>query len=305
MKINNLTLLCCPYCESGLLVNKKNSRQDSRGRWWGIVSCNCDQYPVIANVLYLRKDTGMKNKLAVDHIKERNFYKTILLLVDENRIIKSLLFFLLSSNTEFKKNEVLIYRFLGLFSKHKQWINYLKNRNAKSKDVKKWNPLLKNIKRKDVVVDAGSGNSFIYQNLQEGTNYIGIDFDLLSLLLFQIFNKKIGNLVFICSDLNHGLPVKKATANHVIFLDSLIYMYNTKSILKKSYDALSNGWIYLFGLFSSNQLTDQWGYGVERELLQDYISEYCDSSVTIDSNSLKILKRNDKSTYYSILVKKN
>lgn len=306
MEVNNLSLLRCPYCESPFTLNSNHKNYDNQNRLWGIVRCNCDSYPVVANILYLKKDTGMTNKKAVKFIAKKNLFQTIFLLVEDNRIIKSLLIFLLTSNLNLKKYEMVIYQLLGIFSNHKVWINYLKNRNLKAKDFKKWLPLLKkNFKEGNLIVDAGCGNSFIYQNLPKGTQYIGIDVDFLSLVMFQIFHKQYKNSVFICSDLNQGFPIKEAAANHVVFLDSLICMYSKKRILKNSYKVLSKGWLYLFGLFSSNQLTDQWGYGVDRGLLLDYISEYSNSSVSIDSDSLKILKRNDSSTYYSIFVKKN
>ncbi len=298
--------LRCAYCYSEFHINPEYSHIDGNNSLWGVLTCNCDVYPVVAGIAYLKKDTGLKNKKISELIKQRRFYESFFLLIDDSIFVKYILVFWYRYQKVFERFfSKVTYIFLHFFSKHKSWIIYLSKREKSSRNFLILQSFLKkNLQDGDTIVDIGCGNGFLASLLPRKCAYVGIDSDFLSLLLFQMSKRQKKEHLFICADANMGIPIKEKIANHVIFLDSFSYLYKKKEILDAVSKILKEGWTYLIGLYVSNPITDEWGYGTSHVTVLNTATKTFRKQICFDSNTLKKVSATDACDYYSIILKK-
>lgn len=289
-------LIKCTYCNSS--VNDSSLFKDQIGNNWGFIQCDCDVYPVVCDVIYLKKNTGMRNKKAVNLIRENKLFFASVLLIDDSRIIKYLLGFLVKYGLSQQRFSKLLSFLSKYLSRHKSWINYLSKRSNTSRDYLLLKSVLnKKIKKDDVIVDVGCGNAFNSRRLPVETVYIGLDHEFSTLLKASLFSKNKGSKFLICSDANHGLPLKNKIANHVVFLDSLGNIYKKLYVLEETLRISKLGFIYLIGMYHSDQTTDQWGYGLSvQKLLKPFKGRLLTASIFSEGSNFN---------YYSLLLKKN
>lgn len=114
-------------------------------------------------------------------------------------------------------------------------------------DEKPW--FIKNLKKKDIVMDIGSGNA---QATLKASKYvkkiIAVDYDktLLKLGEKAAVEKNVKNVIFIRANLENKLTFKSNSFNKVIFLDVLEHLNNRNQILNEIRRVLKkNGIIYL------------------------------------------------------------
>ncbi len=298
--------LRCVYCYSEFHINPEYSHIDGNNSLWGVLTCDCDVYPVVAGIVYLKKDTGLKNKKIVGLIKQRKFYESFFLLIDDSIFVKYILVFWYRYQKVFERFfSKVTYIFLHFFSKHKSWIIYLSKRKKSSKNFLVLHSLLKkNLKDSETIVDIGCGNGFLATLLPMNCIYIGIESDFFSLLLSQLLKGRKQEPLLICADINMGIPIKEKSASHIIFLDSFSYLYKKKEILDEVSNVLKEGYVYLIGLYTSTITTDEWGYGISKNNLVQIVKSIYSSFICFDSDTFKKVSATDACDYYSIILKK-
>ena len=88
-----------------------------------------------------------------------------------------------------------------------------------------------------------------------------------------MYNNNIKQLV--CSDIEHGIPLKQSCSNNIVFLDSFPWFFNKKRILQETHTKLKQkGKLYLINVhedFANYQHSSSW-YGISLKRTQKYFN---------------------------------
>ena len=213
--------LICPYCQKKIIVHQKISNRS------GIVKCGCSFYPVIHNILYLKKDKPAKK--AVYFLKKEKNIKALISILDlrKKQLYPTLLITFLNKFFTALGYQKTI-KFLSFFSQTKDWYWYLINREKiPSFYISKISYNL--TKRNNIcIADLGCGTG---QTLSDNT--FAVDGSFVNLLLANIFFSKRNNIL-ICCDLEKNLPFKTGILDLIISTDTFHYIHNKKHFLKET-----------------------------------------------------------------------
>ena len=259
-------MIICPYCHT-LVAPRKLIKKNNFD--WGFYRCSCDEYPLVAGVLYLTKDDEKRNFKCVSLIKKNNYISALDCLLNGSKLEN---FFLRLVITRGLK-ERISYRgfifFLSLFSLQKKWYTYLVSRQS-SRDLKQYRTFFS---IQSPVLDIGSGTSFFLKNISKSVHYIGLDNNFFLLLIASVFfgNK---NRMFICCDVNIKIPIMKNRVNSVLMMDSFPFLFAKKMIIAELARVLTKkAELGIVNIFIKNRKTSAWGYGISllslKKILRD------------------------------------
>lgn len=265
-KVQSLT---CPDCKSRLKIIKI-----SRGQSNGIVKCNCDLYPLVSGIIYLNK-VDQINRIIIDFIKKEKYAKAL----------ASLLSFSLSSKMFFYTTGRYpsIYKLLGyknfitllrFFSLPTEWVNYLKNREAKLDFLIRLLCLDLISNPDETVADLGCGTGSFFPYLYNHINpnsIIGIDISFLNLYIARLFFARRETLL-ICSDLDHGIPLQNSSIDIVFSADTLNYLKRLSLFLSEVKRIISyNGRVCITHVVNKN--TTPSGLGINPKKIETLMKD--------------------------------
>lgn len=225
--------LQCPYCASNLNLKSKNIIRDKRGNLlYGIVSCNCDVYPVTAGILYIKKALDCANQEACKLISQERYIEASARLMETRKIPRYIykLLVLYQLNTGkipfgFKTTLKLLLWTGGI---KKPWYDYLIGRPDRI-SFRMSLSTLSAISDRDTVCDIGCGVAYFLNTMHQispARISIGMDISFTLLLLSRLFIPK--NNFYICADLGHGTPFKPGTLDIVYLNDIYMNIFNKK-----------------------------------------------------------------------------
>lgn len=260
----NNKLIICPKCLTLLFTNKELHVEG-----YAILSCECDEYPMIAGVIYMKK-TGKKKTL--NYLKHNKFNAALVNLISFS--LRSRIFFKLTLNFNF------IYKLLGFrnfftllsfFSLSEEWVKYLKKRQRIPSFFLSLFSLGLIKKKNSVLVDlcTGTGNllPFVYDHTKP-KNLLCIDRSFLNLYLAKLFFSKSATS-FICADVDKNLPIKSQSAELVHIADGFHYLKKKYDVLKEIYRILKkNGNLAIIHTLNISTPKNQYATGTSPKKLK-------------------------------------
>lgn len=260
-----LLSLRCPYCKGALRRNILDGD-------FGIVSCACDTYPIVAGIVYLQKNDAQLNKHIVLLISQKRYVRAVWDILSGSRVQKSIMFcvwglrYIWGISVSPKKILVA----LKMFATNKSWFEYLLRRDNHS-DLE-LAVRASNIKNRDPrasIVDIGCGIGSLYNRFRHhgvDVPYIGIDKNSNSLLFAHLYTD--GNALWVCSDIEQGIPLVDASVTTVVFLDCFAWIFNKNRAVTEARRVLrKSGVLTIVNVFSVTARTRFWGYGISPDYL--------------------------------------
>lgn len=265
----------CPYCKESLKIRfYKNSK-------FGTARCTCDEYPVVDGILYLTKNDLLTNRAATRLLKKRKFDSTVWeCLKFTARTHKVIVFgcYLLKRYLGITTPLTFLLKILVILGPSRDWFGYLLNRE-KRKDI---HLALRLVEAQEdfsgLFLDLGFGIGSFLQIKEKIRQfpflYVGVDKSFLSLLIAKICIKE-KNVLFICSDIEAGIPVKNDSAHNLLFLDTFWQLRNKNYVLSECQRALNGrGNLYIINIYETTSRSYLWGYGIKAEKLNSLLKKY-------------------------------
>ena len=223
MQIDHLHLLSCPYCNSSLELDFIDPKYPN----YSTLHCSCDVYPVVEDIVYLKKDYQQRNQKAAQLIRQGKRSLALKTLFLEERKLTRWLYSLSAKLRLSLKVFISLWKLLAPSSK--PWHEYLLHREQRvtfllSVATLAWR------KKKSTVLDLGCGaGHFLKQAvfLSPSSTHIGVDgyFSLLFLAKKYILPRKTTSTLLICADINAGIPVRSTTVEFLYCNDAFMYLH--------------------------------------------------------------------------------
>lgn len=289
--MNLLSLAQCPYCKTSFQV--ENSTQLQR-TGFGTVLCECERFPILESILYCKKDDILLHRQLNALIDQKRYYRAIWVALSQEKKthrIATFLCYILRKN-HVKLTESFFLRSLVLLGPSRSWFRYLLRKDRPTLETA--TALLSEPKHKnEVIVDVGCGwgdlASKIRKKISGSTAFLAIDKSMFSLIAAQMFHAH-PNVMYICSDVEPGLPVRSLKVDHVVFLDSFMWIYSKKFLLQEAHRVLKQQRILsIVNVHSPHKTTSFLGYGISTQLLKKYLKGLFSNTILI-SNSLSQTK---------------
>lgn len=302
----------CPYCKSAFLLNKKRLNKIPR---YGIVTCECDSYPIVEGIFFVKKDDGIIHRKIIDLINTKKYLNALWLsLYDQHRNHKIVLFSLLFLRSiGINPDQRFFLQILELVGPSRSWFTYLlksKTRNTLKTAVQ---VIKEHSKSGDVVVDIGCGWGHLEEEFAKSTEgqkpyFIGLDKSMFSLFVASLYQKN-KNAIYFCCDVEVGLPLGKNEANVVLFLDSFAWVYQKDRLIAESQRILKkNGQIVIVNVHVQSPETRWWGYGINKFNLKKMMSKYFTQisffAISLGSNNAVVYLKKINRNGYSCLAQK-
>lgn len=256
MNISDFRFIVCPYCSRSVKPHTILLRKNKR-IIYGIAQCGCDQYPIIDEILILKKPV---NREVLNDLRGHRFIQARNHLMDirfgYNRFLK-----MLASGTVLDR----IYRFavsrplmndvgyqgvllpLTLFPQSREWGRYLMRLpTAPESRIPQW--IIAHTKRAETVIDVGCGVTpyAVRGAIKRVPSLIGIDTNFALLFLSKTFFRN-AHQSLICSDLSHGFPIRPGVADFTFSLNCFTYLYSQKRTLHAMMRSLKPGGMVFIG----------------------------------------------------------
>jgi SAM-dependent methyltransferase/uncharacterized protein YbaR (Trm112 family) len=233
MKYDVLDEIFCPFCKESLVLEAIYHEIEGN-IIHGYVSCGCEKYPIIEEILYLQKNP--LNERVINNMKNGKYNESILTLIRKKALIKKdkLKIFLSKVpyfNIDYVKNidkkrfyDIMAKSHFGEYCKHRFssetfWsiypTIYMMKKMSKTKNIL------------DLACGMGHTSYTINKYLKPKTFYC-VDISILHLLLLKKFF--VNNASCICLDLNYGLPFKDDYFDSIHFMDAFHYVSDKISL---------------------------------------------------------------------------
>lgn len=249
------TLLRCPYCLSKLKPDRKTPPRSSSG----VLVCDCDVYPFIQDIMYLKKDHQQTNQRCVQLLREGNIRRALRLLLDGRRLTK--LAYSLAGNVPL---HMLLAVARATAPGSSSWWIYLSNRTRRVSFLLSL-ATLGSIQAGDTIVDIGCGLGYFLAKTDEWTRTglrVGVDASFSLLYLARAYSVS-PMTVLVCADVEQGLPLQPNVADTIFFNDSFMYMHNKRRVLIESHRVLrSRGQLFLTHVHNEGNENLGQGYGI-------------------------------------------
>lgn len=225
-----IKLIRCRYC--GTTINRLPLVASVNDPTTALFSCQCDVYPMVQGILYLKRDLTKKN--AISFLLQDNGTRGLRTLLNTRLLLFIPIYIFLGNSV---LNNILLklfhkelhnfisferfVSFLALFFYDKSWCLYLVNR--KTSPTYFLSVFFSNIvKSNKVVLDVGTGAGHLLQVISKKTSgslIIGIDKSFLNLFFARKFHAATQTLL-ICADIDQGFPLKDRTVDTIFSIDS-------------------------------------------------------------------------------------
>lgn len=200
--------LRCPYCHGQLYVVNAYA-----------IQCDCDQFPVIERIVYLKKFPDNRHRRAITFLSRGYKKAALLTLLDSRRVAN-----ILALSVPFLPVRIMARILERIFPAKKAWWRYVGTRESRATHLISLVPLGA-VHTGDTVVDIGCGSGEFLQKASGWTKahtLIGVDTSFFSLFIAR--RTIVPNSVFlICADVRSGIPLMDRSA-HLCFLND-VYMY--------------------------------------------------------------------------------
>lgn len=269
MRREFLKLMKCPYCGNDFRIEEVYEEND-KGIINGCIKCECDIYPILEDILILKKD-NMK-KYIIKLLKDNNIREAVAFSLSEHIEYMCDIMNYLESREHYKINKNLFalvkIRHL-LKNRYKKYTDkslsfcevmgsspyeiYLKHRFSTESfwSLYPFVPLLKRNNGRILDLGCGAGHaSFVISSYVNPDELVCADHTFKSLYLARKYSAKGSH--FICLDANYPLPFNDNIFSSVVMLDAFHYV-NAKALLAKECERVLNqeGMLLLLHLHSA------------------------------------------------------
>lgn len=230
MQLNHLSLLQCPYCGSALTVDFTYPNRPE----FATVHCDCDTYPIVDGIAYLKKGPQLLNQRAAEAIRAGNPHEALqILFLEERKLTRFLYSLLLRLPLSLR---VFIRLWQVLVPGSKSWQNYLLRRDQRVSFIVSA-ATLAFTKDGEVITDLGCGAGHFLKKamqLRPDSTLIGVDgsFSLL-FLAKRFFLQKSTQTLLICTDLDAGIPLQDTVSDHTFCNDAFMYFHRKKHVAQE------------------------------------------------------------------------
>lgn len=271
MKLVKLTH--CPYCSTPFKVENPDQLHQTK---FGVVACECDRFPIIHSILYCKKDDVLLHRQLVQLIEHQRYNRAVWVsLAQHNKVHRGLTFLVyLLRQKQLSISEQLFLRLLLLLGPGRSWFRYLlrKDRHTLETAVA---VVARPTAKDEVVIDIGCGWGDLVTKIKNtsqhrDTKVIAIDKSMFSLLAAQLFHV-YPDVLYVCADVEAGLPIRSESASRVVFLDCFMWIYKKKFLIAESHRVLkSQGSIDIINVHEPRPETSPLGYGISVRQLKQY-----------------------------------
>ncbi|CAN5267098.1 hypothetical protein BH10PAT2_BH10PAT2_1640 [soil metagenome] len=264
--------LSCPYCDqkfSGIYQLQKKE-----GKVFGYVRCSCDEFPIVRNILYLKKDIFLRNRHSVFEIKKGNLVEATALLIEGYTKLETTFMQLLVRKKLLSKRAIpVIFQILGLINpEYASWYRYILSRTSRVTFVLSLlNTQL--CRSSSTVLDVGCGFSHFlnYVHKQFKTKALfGVD-ERFFLLYFSTHYFSELPVFYICQDVNIGLPFREELFDFIFCNDAFMYLFQKMRVIKSLSNTLKKkGYLFLSHVHGDSKDNFAEGYGVTLAQMELY-----------------------------------
>ncbi len=247
-----LNLMKCPFCGSNFEIASVLEEKQNHIHY-GRILCNCDEYPIIDGILYLKKDKikpYVLQKLNLNRLKEAS---AIAHLRHAEDIYKIVDFFELKRHLGFVGKLLLRYSqnsaskiykkysderlaFLDLESEFDHYFRY-RFSSETLWTLYSFIPLLKRKNARILDMSCGVGYaSFLISSFTNPSQLFSLDRSFSCLYLLKKYFAK--NAECICLDGNYPLPFKDEIFSSVLMMDALHYI-DARAMLAKEFERVT------------------------------------------------------------------
>lgn len=271
--MNNIELLQCSLCESGIKqINSTHAR------------CSCSNYPVIKNILYLKR--GIVAETSLTHLTRGEVTKAMYALMDSRRVAN-----ILSASPYPIPTSILFFLLEIIYFPQRHWWRYLKNRSRRITHLLAL-ATISSIRPNHVIVDVGCGLGLFLQQAHlwhPTARLIGVDNSFFLLLLAR--RVLPSSVLLVCADIEMGLPLKNNVTNRMFFNDSIVPIAHKKLLFTHIHRALKkNGEAYL------NHVHNTGG-----SLIEDHDGLSPQQMYTLTNHKLVLYTATDQNLYEGII----
>jgi len=281
MNVMLLSYLRCPYCRGAL-------RKDTLDGDFGIISCACDKYPIVAGIIYLQKNDALLNKHAVRAVSRKQYGRAFWQVLSGPRVQKMVMYCVWALRCKWgisisRKN---VLKLMKVLSTNKSWFDYLLHRDESIDISMATNSLSRASVRGEIIADIGCGTGSLYEHLhavrQMRSGYIGIEKNVNSLLFARLYLE--GDALWVCSDIEQGIPIVDSVIADTLFVDCFAWIYHKERTLAESKRILMRkGTVTIVNIYAQTLRTKLWGYGVSPDYLRKIMKKYF-SKITFFNN---------------------
>jgi SAM-dependent methyltransferase len=277
--------LICPYC--GGQCRQTGIAKPSRALgWWGVLSCGCDQYPVVEGIAFVQKNETKTNRVIVKYLENRDYQKAVKFgLSRSGRFYGSIMYGLWLWQYRYG-SKIPVKYVLGIMSRigaRKSWYQFVNKRES-------WGDIgLGMVKLKDTlegvrILDLGCGVGQSMSELERyGAIVTGIDKNFEALLFGRIYYSIKGWL--LCADVEQGLPFSNEVFGGVTLFEVLPWIFNKRKLESECRRLLiQSGWVYASDIGDKES---PWGYGISQKDLRNMFRKYWRRLQVSERGSLK------------------
>lgn len=216
MKIEDLNIVCCPFCLEKLQLRNVSQfyQGDKKNIRFGEVECGCGISKIIEGILLLRKR----------EVKELRFFT--------RKLYKIILYFRNIFNLNFEQCLKTL-KFISVYREERLWFKYLIERE-KRVTFRLQRSVLELVSG-DTVADLGCGAGHLAKYLtKRGRKVYLVDSNYLLLYLARITNKIPRDCICIVCDLESRFPFLDGVFKTVLVNDCLMYIDHQKLFLEEA-----------------------------------------------------------------------
>ena len=298
-------LLKCPYCTTEL------HEHYSVCSGLRIFQCSCRKYPVIADIIFLKKIPLPVLGKVLASIKQGSTLTALWNIMYEEskrtRIVMIFLYFLRRAGVVI--SDLILFKLLStLLPSFLNWFAY--GTRFEKRKISQF-PILNFKKVKYAskkIVDVGSGAAHLFTTLakngiQIGKECICLDNSFLALLTARLRKTDLG-CTYICTDVNYYLPFFDEDIHTIIAIDSFPWIKNKKRFIQECNRTLMRlGEIHLINIHFTNYPTPISSFGCTSHQLTQYLRPFF-SYILFDSNYNKISRLHTAQGDYSCIAQK-